>query len=275
MGITYKGTDGEWHLTDPQYKSQDSEWHYIKNAYEHREDGWHPAWSYSWIPGPWGQCTVPCGGGSQTRSLHCVRNDGLHRHPTFCSDILQRPDTARECNPQACGYTPAEISQCNRWSRLYFNSGRPIARSGVLPLDPKVSHWYGPGKYHLGVSILFTSHIGYWSAVDATAVIPGTDNITAPIRIAYTKAPLVDISGTLDTDGSVPWDGTRGDLLDGDGSGYYTHYYVFRAFYFRDVVTLTKPPTDGIYINFRLTGDGYKKNDGRMCSEHTFLRKID
>lgn len=67
--------------------------------------------TYTWSPGAYGTCSETCGGGTQTRSLGCVRNDGLFVSHSFCTDT--QPVTSRACNTQACPpvCTPQNISE--------------------------------------------------------------------------------------------------------------------------------------------------------------------
>ena len=68
--------------------------------------------TYTWSPGSYGTCSETCGGGIQTRSLGCLRNDGMFVAHSFCPSD-NTPDIARACNtnacPQAC--TKKQISE--------------------------------------------------------------------------------------------------------------------------------------------------------------------
>jgi hypothetical protein len=57
-------------------------------------------YSYTWTTGSYGTCTKTCGGGTQTRSLGCIRNDGVYVPHTLCTEA--QPITTRACNTQAC-----------------------------------------------------------------------------------------------------------------------------------------------------------------------------
>ncbi len=58
------------------------------------------AWTYSWQTDSWGACSEPCGGGSQTRSVWCQRNDGVTVADSYCSS--PKPATSQACNTQTC-----------------------------------------------------------------------------------------------------------------------------------------------------------------------------
>ncbi|XP_077919654.1 A disintegrin and metalloproteinase with thrombospondin motifs 18 [Halichoerus grypus] len=51
-----------------------------------------------WYPSPWQQCTVTCGGGVQTRSVHCVQQG----RPSSSCLLHQKPPVLRACNTNFC-----------------------------------------------------------------------------------------------------------------------------------------------------------------------------
>jgi hypothetical protein len=59
-----------------------------------------PSYSYRWAMSSYGTCSKTCGGGTQTRSVSCRRNDGLSVSTSFCS--TNKPQTTRSCNTQIC-----------------------------------------------------------------------------------------------------------------------------------------------------------------------------
>lgn len=58
------------------------------------------AYLYGWVTGGWSACSVSCGGGSQTRSVVCQRDDGQVVADSYCSGT--KPATSQSCNTQAC-----------------------------------------------------------------------------------------------------------------------------------------------------------------------------
>lgn len=59
-----------------------------------------PNFTYSWLSDNWGDCSKTCGGGTQTRSVTCKRNDGEFVTETLCP--APKPPVVQACNTQAC-----------------------------------------------------------------------------------------------------------------------------------------------------------------------------
>lgn len=74
----------------------------VHNVFVRVDGRWRPAWSYSWDVGGWGGCSVSCGGGTQTRTVRCLRSDGVEMPDTFCSQLGAKPATSQSCNTQPC-----------------------------------------------------------------------------------------------------------------------------------------------------------------------------
>nr|XP_054758295.1 papilin-like [Lytechinus pictus] len=55
---------------------------------------------YVWFVGPWGQCSRPCGVGSRTRVLVCMKGENP-QNPSLCEDSI-RPVSEEQCNTTPC-----------------------------------------------------------------------------------------------------------------------------------------------------------------------------
>ncbi|XP_074091879.1 papilin [Macrotis lagotis] len=59
-----------------------------------------------WRAGPWGACSAPCGGGSQSRHVYCVVSDGEGTEEAadeaLCAALPGRPPNTRSCHLHRC-----------------------------------------------------------------------------------------------------------------------------------------------------------------------------
>ena len=79
-----------------------------------------PTYTYSWVQGGFGSCSASCGGGTQTQSVTCRRNDGVDVADSFCSGA--KPPTSQSCNTQAC-QIPTSLPMTGTESGNYANTG--------------------------------------------------------------------------------------------------------------------------------------------------------
>jgi len=63
--------------------------------------GTNPCVRYEYQKSIWGQCSKSCGGGTQTRKLTCVADNGVAAPMSECAS-LRTPRTERMCNTQEC-----------------------------------------------------------------------------------------------------------------------------------------------------------------------------
>ena len=57
-------------------------------------------YAYAWVSTEWNACSLTCGGGTQTRSVICQRNDQTTVADSFCTGT--KPIATQSCNSQAC-----------------------------------------------------------------------------------------------------------------------------------------------------------------------------
>jgi hypothetical protein len=67
--------------------------------------------SYAWSTGAWSSCPYLCGGGTQTRSTTCLRNDGTTVADSYCSGAGTKPSTSQTCNTNSCYHTCYQAQQ--------------------------------------------------------------------------------------------------------------------------------------------------------------------
>lgn len=51
------------------YVNVSNSWKPVRHIYTNVNGVWKPLYSYSWWTGDWSNCSVTCGGGTQTRSV--------------------------------------------------------------------------------------------------------------------------------------------------------------------------------------------------------------
>jgi hypothetical protein len=72
--------------------------------------------TYNWLSGPWGKCSVACGGGLVARNVTCVDSNLTTLADVAC-DAASKPEVTRLCNSNACvtfGWSAGDWSPCSR-----------------------------------------------------------------------------------------------------------------------------------------------------------------
>lgn len=64
-----------------------------------------PSDTYTWQIGSFGSCSVPCGGGTQTRTVECLRQDNVVVPDANCT--TPKPSPTQTCNQNSCSGTYA------------------------------------------------------------------------------------------------------------------------------------------------------------------------
>jgi hypothetical protein len=176
-----------------------------------------------------------------------------------------------------CDIPINELKECNIWSTILFKNGKAIVRNGNLQVANVNDVWEGPGYYYVGVAVLFTAHYyqnkRYWAELTFTINRPDTGVRSSMVMLTTRNTRnYVTVSNAVSKNGANQWQGIRQDILDGDGEGYYQHYWLYNSFFIKDKIWLATRPSY-FYVNFVLTGDKNETHDGRMCAQRTYILK--
>lgn len=105
MPLLIKTAADTWSSADHYVKTGDSTWSLIPQIYVKTGSGWKPLYSMKWVPQAWGACSQACGGGTQSRVVQCVRNDGRVLPDSACiKHVGAKPPTHQFCNTHSCTY---------------------------------------------------------------------------------------------------------------------------------------------------------------------------
>ena len=74
---------GSWKKSK-QFVKVSGSWKKVLNVWVNVNGTWKKTYTYSWETGEWGECSVECGGGTQTRTVRCKRSDGVYMDDEYC-----------------------------------------------------------------------------------------------------------------------------------------------------------------------------------------------
>lgn len=126
----YSGTQAGWKRNTHFLKIQPGIWKITPQIYVKTSTGWKPLYSFSWNLGPWSACSKACGGGIQTRTVTCKRDDGVTLPDSVCASFVgDKPTTEQVCNTQSCTYY--WMGHSDDYAALYIYNDATAAWEGL------------------------------------------------------------------------------------------------------------------------------------------------
>lgn len=171
-----------------------------KNIWIKNENGTlKPIWNYRWDTGSWSACSSKCGGGTQTRSVTCMRTNNIVKPDVFCSDIT-KPSTSQTCNTQSC----EGICKFN------FKPYNSVSSDVVAPPGSTwwriIDHMYNSGYTSISSTVVWSDDDDSPCEVIHNDFI---DNYNDPLTLRVTKNGYIYYVGSLQMNRF----GTNGELL--------------------------------------------------------------
>eukprot|EP00795_Rhopilema_esculentum_P006001 gene6001-11369_t len=156
--------------------------------------------SYGWMQGPWGPCSVYCGGGiTRRRPSRCVHIDGSKVSlvsNSYCSGAKKPPVEMKTCNEKKCGtvWGVGAWSSCSKTCGL----GRKYRTSQCVRQQPETGEWKKVSSKHCSKDKPVTLQIcvekscflnwktGPWSKCNAPCGEKGSMNreVSCPLKNA-------------------------------------------------------------------------------------------
>lgn len=115
---------GTWKLIKYAYTNISGSWKTIGQIYININGTWKHMWSYQWNVSTWSNCSASCGGGTQTRTVTCLRNDGQTVSDSLCTKYVgSKPATSQSCNTQSCAPDDCRYSTVSPKYGVFSSNG--------------------------------------------------------------------------------------------------------------------------------------------------------
>ncbi len=179
MSLTIN-VSSSWKYVQQTYVNVNNNWKAIRHIYVKFNNTWNPLYSYSWYTGNWSDCSVSCGGGTQTRQVNCTRNhSGQTGHvgdwkdvsDSFCTASgLTKPSTSQVCNTHSCEKLCRYDSESE--STLSFGMDT-YDRNGLLAITMMWDGVVITKENNLASSIIYNGYRYYLGELMTTTPVTG------------------------------------------------------------------------------------------------------
>lgn len=149
--MQYVYTGGTWNTCRYVSVYWSGGWKQLVGIYVGVSGTWRATWTYWWATGAWGGCSRSCAGGTQTRTVTCMRNSGS-LPDAWCTKMAgAKPATSQVCNTQDC---PTECNISN--SRPFYKWTDCSATNGTVQVS-----WGGTNNIYNGGAVSSVASGGY------------------------------------------------------------------------------------------------------------------
>ena len=104
MSGVYSKVNGKFNISQINSKYNNN-WRDTYQIYKKDDSSWEKVYNYWYEYSDWSDCSVSCGGGTQTRTATCRRSDGIIKSNDYCRKYGLTTDILiRQCNTHPCVY---------------------------------------------------------------------------------------------------------------------------------------------------------------------------
>ena len=120
-----------WKKITEAFAKVSGNWKKVGQIYVKVSGSWKPIWKYSWTYSAYGNCSVNCGGGVQTRTATCTRTENNSGTTTtvadaYCNKFVKNKSeltlTKSGCNSNPCDVVLRLMGNCDDKISLYYKS---------------------------------------------------------------------------------------------------------------------------------------------------------